>query len=82
METAFRLNDLNAAIAAEYAITAEALQKGLVATKPLSVIRLAELCALGEQMIRAQRRTAEAYMAAYPKLRGERLDISLTLGST
>jgi hypothetical protein len=82
METAFRLNDLNAAIAAEYAIAAEALQKGLVATKPLSVIRLAELCALGEQMIRAQRRTAEAYSAAYPSRRRELLDIVLSREST
>jgi hypothetical protein len=65
MDTTFRLNDLNAAIAAEYAITAEALQRGLVATKPLTVIRLAELCALGEQMLRAQRRTAEAFHAAH-----------------
>jgi hypothetical protein len=77
MYTTFRLNDLDAAITAENAVTARALQLGLVATKPLTVIRLAELCALGEQMLLAKRRTIEAYQAAHEWIRQERLDIVL-----
>ncbi len=38
----------------------EALQRGLVATKPLSVTRLSELCKLGEKMIAADRARAAA----------------------
>jgi hypothetical protein len=77
MQAAFRLNDLNAAIAAEYAVTAEALRRGLIATKPLTVVRLAELCALGEQMMQAKMRTREAHGAARAWIRRERLDIFL-----
>jgi hypothetical protein len=77
MQTAFRLNDLNAAIAAEFAVKAEALQRGLIATKPLTVVRLAELCALGEQMMRAKLRTCDAHSAAVAWIRRERLDIVL-----
>jgi hypothetical protein len=77
MHTAFRLSDLNAAIAAEYAIQAEALHRGLVATKPLTAVRLAELCALGEKMIKARIRTKDAHTAAHAWIRRERLDIIL-----
>jgi hypothetical protein len=77
MHTAFRLTDLNAAIAAEYAIQAEALHRGLVATKPLTAVRLAELCALGEKMMQAKRRTVQAHMAAHAWIRRERLDVIL-----
>jgi hypothetical protein len=77
MQPAFRLNDLNAAIAAEYAVTAEALRRGLIATKPLTAVRLAELCELGEQMMHAKMRTREAHGAAHAWIRRERLDIVL-----
>jgi hypothetical protein len=77
MHSAFRLNDLNAAIAAEWAATAEALQRGLIATKPLTAVRIAELCALGEKMMQAKMRTADAHAAAQMWIRRERLDIVL-----
>jgi hypothetical protein len=77
MQTAFRLNDLNAAIAAEYAVTAEAMRRGLIATKPLTAVRLAELCVLGEQMMKAKMRTTDARAAAHAWIRRERLDIVL-----
>ncbi|MGZ5195751.1 MAG: hypothetical protein ACXWJM_13615 [Ramlibacter sp.] len=77
MNVDFRLNDLNAAIAAEYAVTAQALQEGLLATKPLSATRLRELCALGEKMMQAKMRTADAHAAARTWIRRERLDIIL-----
>jgi len=77
MNAHFRLNDLNAAIAAEWAATAEALQRGLIATKPLTAARLGELCALGEKMMQAKMRTADAHAAAQMWIRRERLDIVL-----
>jgi hypothetical protein len=77
MNADFRLNDLNAAIAAEWDATAEALHKGLIATKPLTAVRLAELCVLGEKMMKAKRRTADAHTAARMWIRRERLDIIL-----
>ncbi|MES2634355.1 MAG: hypothetical protein V4669_15390 [Pseudomonadota bacterium] len=42
--------ELQEAIAIDQAIRAEALQRGLEATQPLSVARLAELCEIGERM--------------------------------
>ena len=75
MQTAFRLTDLNAAIAAEFAITAEAMHRGLIATRPLTAVRLGELCALGERMMLAKRRTADAHLAALAWVRREQLDI-------
>lgn len=42
----------------------EALQRGLVATKPLSLTRLRELCELGEKMIAADRAQAAAETSA------------------
>jgi hypothetical protein len=77
MNADFRLNDLNAAIAAEWEATAEALRKGLIATRPLTAVRLGELCALGEKMMQAKIRTAEAHAAATTWIRRERLDIVL-----
>ena len=77
MHTPFRLNDLNAAIAAEYAAKAEALRMGLLATQPLTAIRLGELCALGEKMIDAKMRKEDAHAAARAWIRRERLDIIL-----
>jgi hypothetical protein len=58
-------------------VTSEALRRGLVATKPLTAVRLAELCVLGEQMMRAKMRTSEAHSAAGAWIRRERLDITL-----
>jgi hypothetical protein len=77
MNADFRLDDLNAAIAAEWEATAEALRKGLIATRPLTAVRLAELCALGEKMMQAKMRTADAHAAARTWIRRERLDIVL-----
>jgi hypothetical protein len=77
MNADFRLNDLNAAIAAEWAATTEALQKGLIATRPLTAERLIELCALGEKMMQAKMRTADAHAAARTWIQRERLDIVL-----
>ena len=48
--------ELKIAIAEDRAAAAEALHRGLVATKPLSVIRIAELCELGEKMVMTGKR--------------------------
>jgi hypothetical protein len=48
--------ELKIAIAEDRAAAAEALQRGLVATKPLSAIRIAELCELGEKMVMTGKR--------------------------
>ena len=77
MPVTLRLTELNAATAAYQHATAEALQRGLIATKPLTVTRLAELCALGEKMMQAGRRREEALMAARVSLRRENLDLVL-----
>jgi hypothetical protein len=45
------LSALRAAVAEDRTAKAEALQRGLDATQPLTVARLAELCALGEKMM-------------------------------
>jgi hypothetical protein len=42
--------ELRIAEAEDSAARKEALVKGLIATQPLTVIRLGELCALGEKM--------------------------------
>ena len=44
--------NLKAAIAQDRGAKAEALQRGIDATQPLSLIRLGELCALGDRMAR------------------------------
>ena len=44
--------DLKTAIAHDRGAKAEALQRGMDATQPLSLVRLAELCALGDRMER------------------------------
>ncbi|HSV36984.1 MAG TPA: hypothetical protein VLI46_15585 [Ramlibacter sp.] len=53
-------NQLIAATAEDRDAKCEALAMGLIATKPLSVARLAQLCALGERMIQAALRKADA----------------------
>jgi hypothetical protein len=45
--------NLKAAIAHDRGAKAEALQRGLAATQPLSLVRLGELCALGDRMARS-----------------------------
>jgi hypothetical protein len=42
--------ELRKAIAEDRAAKSEALQRGLDATQPLTLIRLGELCALGDRM--------------------------------
>ena len=44
--------NLKAAIAHDRGAKAEALQRGMDATQPLSLVRLGELCALGDRMAR------------------------------
>jgi hypothetical protein len=77
MHTAFLMNELNAAIGAEYAAKDEAMQRGLAASRPLSAARLAELCFLGEKMKRAKMVKDDAYLAARAGLRRDRLDFVL-----
>lgn len=60
MNVASRTARLNVAIARDRAAKQEALQRGMSATRPLTVTRLRELCALGEQMIVAARALADA----------------------
>jgi len=48
--------ELKIAIAEDRAAAAEALQRGLAATKPLTAIRIAELGELGEKMVMAGNR--------------------------
>jgi hypothetical protein len=52
--------ELADAIAEDEAAKKEALLTGLIATKPLSVVRLQQLCALGERMMKAAMRKARA----------------------
>jgi len=52
--------ELRSAQAADDEAKKQALQKGLVATKPLTAVRLAELCLLGETMVRTARRKQAA----------------------
>ncbi|WP_152682831.1 hypothetical protein [Caenimonas sp. SL110] len=42
--------ELHEALRMDLAIRAEALRRGLEATQPLSIARLAELCEVGERM--------------------------------
>ena len=42
--------DLRSAIRQDTSARAEAMQRGLMATQPLSLVRLSELCALGDRM--------------------------------
>ena len=49
--------ELRKAIAEDRAAKSEALQRGLDATQPLTLVRLSELCALGDRMhVTASRR--------------------------
>ena len=48
--------ELQSAEAENGRATQQALQKGLVATQPLTATRLSELCELGERMYQTQRR--------------------------
>ena len=66
------IGNLKAAIAQDRGAKAEALQRGLDATQPLSLIRLGELCALGDRMAR----TSAARDQALVDLR-QALDIEL-----
>ena len=58
------VNDLTAslksAIAEDQGAMEEALQRGIDATQPLSQVRLAELCALGERMTETKARRSVA----------------------
>lgn len=58
------LSDLEAAIAADQAAKAEALQQGLLSPQPLTLLRLSELCALGDRMMHAAKRRAQAEVVA------------------
>jgi hypothetical protein len=70
-----RLSMLDRATQADRAAKSEALQRGLMATKPLTVVRLQELCALGEKMVAADRALRRAEdcvinsLAAYAPVR-------------
>jgi len=55
MNFASRLTTLKSATQEDHAAKREALQRGLMATRPLTIVRLRELCALGERMIAAER---------------------------
>jgi hypothetical protein len=57
------LRELTSAVAEDEAAKREAFEIGLMATRPLSVIRLQQLCALGERMMRAGERKARAELA-------------------
>jgi hypothetical protein len=72
MNSVSRHTRLNRAALEDRAAKSEALQRGLVATKPLTVVRLGELCALGERMIAADRalRLAGESVAAEGQVRG------------
>lgn len=54
--------ELKAAIAHDKGAKAEALQRGLNATQPLTLERLGELCALGEHMAQTSARRRMAVM--------------------
>ena len=58
--------ELSSAEVADDVAKEQALQRGLIATLPLTATRLAELCALGEAMMRTglRRRAAVATMGA------------------
>jgi hypothetical protein len=60
--------ELRDAQAADERAIDEALHKGLIATQPLTITRLAELCALGEKMLRTgiRKRTALARVSELP----------------
>ncbi len=57
-------SELNSAVADDKAAKAEAMQKGLAATQPLTQCRLQELCELGEKMMRAEIRKNDAVNAS------------------
>jgi len=57
------LTELTNATTADQAAKRDALEMGLAATRPLSLLRLQELCALGERMMDAARRKAKAEIA-------------------
>jgi hypothetical protein len=55
--------ELANATAEDEAAKKEALDTGLIATKPLTVKRLQQLCAMGERMMQAAVRKARAELA-------------------
>jgi hypothetical protein len=55
--------ELAHATAEDEAAKKEAFETGLMATRPLSVVRLQQLCALGERMTKAAGRKARAELA-------------------
>lgn len=65
MNINYHTAQLARAIAEDHAAKIEALQRGLLATTPLTAIRLGELCALGEEMMHAARRRDEAESALH-----------------
>jgi hypothetical protein len=60
MSVTAALNELKLATAEDRAAKAEAMDRGVAATRPLTVTRLGELCALGERMIEAASRRERA----------------------
>lgn len=70
MGHASKLNELRDAALEDQLAKAEALQLGMVATRPLSAQRLGELCALGEQMKAASERLARAERAVRSGMSG------------
>ena len=56
MSVTTALNELRNADAEDLAAKAEAMRSGAIATQPLTVTRLRELCELGEKMMRAATR--------------------------
>ena len=59
--------ELANATAEDEAAKKEALDTGLIATKPLSVKRLQQLCELGERMMKAAIRKSRAELALAQK---------------
>ncbi len=65
--------DLKSAAAEDKSAKREALQQGLDATQPLSLVRLAQLCALGDRMAYTSARRKAAQMALRDALAHARL---------
>lgn len=75
------INEHATATAEDCAAKREALEMGLVATKPLSAARLAQLCLLGERMrlTALRKRDAERDVDDATVQMARRLDIPLPL---
>lgn len=72
-----RITKVNLARQQELAAKQEALQRGMVATKPLNADRLAELCELGERMLAAERARMAAEDSLFANLNVPRVDYEL-----